>query len=120
MKKILLSTLFSILALIALTLISSLILSLIHYKGGISINKYIVITISTLIFFLSGFIYGLINKKQGLLGSIFFILVYLIYCLIDIFAINKGDFDKAIFLFIALKCIVYTCGAILSVNISKH
>lgn len=120
MKKILLSTLFSILSLIALALISALILSLIHYKCNVSINKYVVSGISTAIFFLSGFVYGLLNKKQGLLGSIFFILVYLIYCLIDIFVINKGDFDKVLILFIALKCITYTCGAILSVNISKH
>ena len=120
MKKILLSTLFSILTLITLTLISSLILSLIHYKCNVSINKYVVFAVSTAIFFLSGFVYGLLNKKQGLLGSIFFILVYLIYCLIDMFVINKGDFDKVLILFIALKCITYTCGAILSVNISKN
>lgn len=120
MKKNLLSISFSIIALLILVTITSFIFSLIHYKIGISINKYVVISISTILFFIAGFIYGLINKKQGLLGSLIFILVYIIYCLIDIFATNKGDFDNVIILFIAGKCVAYTCGAILGVNIKKH
>ena len=61
--------------------------------------------------FIGGVIFGLINKKQGLLGSITFILVYFIMLIIF-----KG-FSNINIISIILKFISFTSGSILLVNL---
>ena len=117
MKKLFISSFISIISLFILTLISSLIISLLKYNKSIDVPYYLVQFISIVLFLISGIIFGLINKKQGLLGSIVFILVYLIFVLIfDVF--NKtATLHKLYFLFIIGKCISYSAGSIIGVNL---
>lgn len=120
MKKIIISTLVSIITLFVLSFLSSILVAFLQYGKGVKINPYLIQGISIVIFLISGMIFGLINKKQGLIGSIAFILVYLIFILIfDVF--NKThEVPKLYFLFIIGKCIAYSAGAIISVNIKKR
>ena len=117
MKKLFISSFISIISLFILTLISSLIISLLKYNKSIDVPYYLVQFISIVLFLISGILFGLINKKQGLLGSIVFILVYLIFVLIfDVF--NKtATLHKLYFLFIIGKCISYSAGSIIGVNL---
>ena len=117
MKKIILSLAISICSLLIMTLICSVIVSYLQYNKSIQINPYIIQVISIIFFLLSGMIFGFINKKQGLIGSMLFILVYLIFVLIfDVF--NKtATLHKLYFLFIIGKCISYSAGSIIGVNL---
>ena len=111
MKKILFSTLFSIIFLVIISFICSTFLSIIQYNNSTKVNPYLVQFISIVIFLLSGMVFGLINKKQGLLGSITFILVYFIMLIIF-----KG-FSNINIISIILKFISFTSGSILLVNL---
>ena len=120
MKKIILSSLISILSLVVLSCIFALSLSLLHFHKGVKLNYYVIETISIILFLFAGMIFGLINKKQGLIGSIIFVLVYFIFTLIfDVFMKNH-HVDSFYFLFIIGKCLAYIFGSILSVNIVKR
>lgn len=111
MKKFLLSILISFTCIILLSLLLSYIASSLQYNKSIIINKYLLVALSVLIFFIGGVIFGLINKKQGLLGSITFILVYFIMLIIF-----KG-FSNINIISIILKFISFTSGSILLVNL---
>lgn len=111
MKKFLLSILISFTCIILLSLLLSYIASSLQYNKSIVINKYLLVALSVLIFFIGGVIFGLINKKQGLLGSITFILVYFIMLIII-----KG-FSNINIISIILKFISFTSGSILLVNL---
>lgn len=119
MKKIIISTLISSCFLILTSLITSIIVSILQYSNGIKVNPYLIQFISIVLFMLAGFIFGLINKKQGLLGSLLFILVYLLVVII-FNCIDKTNRYNLYFLFIFIKCISYTIGSILAVNLKKH
>ncbi len=120
MKKIILSSLLSMITLVLLSLISAIVVSYLQYNQGMKINMYVIQAISILFFLLSGMVYGFINKKQGLLGSFVFILVYLIFILIfDVFT-KSHEVPKLYFLFILGKCVAYSMGAIISVNLKRH
>ena len=118
MKKIIISSLLSIVCLIVLTSITSLIISLMQFNG-VKVAPFIIEIISLLLFLISGFIFGLINKKQGLLGSIVFILVYLLFVLIFDVILKINDNNKFYFLFVIGKSISYCIGAVLSVNLKR-
>ena len=111
MKKFLLSILISFISIFTLSFILSYIASLLQYNKSIVINQYLLIALSVLIFFIGGLIFALINKKQGLLGSITFILVYFIILLIF-----KG-FNNINLITLILKFVSYTSGSILLVNL---
>lgn len=120
MKKIIFSTLISIATLLVLSIITSITFSLLQYYKAIKINPYLLQVISLALFLISGMIFGLINKKQGMLGSIIFILVYVIFVLIfDVFT-KSHETVNLYFLFVIGKCLAYMIGAILSVNIKRH
>ena len=114
MKKITISSICSITSLLVLSFISSLIFSILQYNKGIQINNIVIEIVSLFIFFISGFIFGLINKKQGLIGSLIFILVYLLFTLI--FKLIFKDMQINI-IFIILKCFCYSIACVLSVNL---
>lgn len=120
MKKIILSTVISIISLLVLALISSLVISLLQYNKSIKINEYIIQLISIFLFLISGMVFGLINKKQGLLGSIIFILVYIIFVLIFNVFIKSNNTMPLYFLFVMGKCLAYIIGSIISVNLRKN
>lgn len=115
MKKIILSSLLSIFILVVLSIITSIIFSYINYNNGIKISLYIVNIVSIVIFLISGFSFGIINKKQGLLGSILFILVYLLFVLI-FNLISKEKHNSAYFIFVICKALTYSIGSIIGVN----
>lgn len=117
MKKFIISMCCSIITLFLLSLVSSIIIATLKFNKSINTNYYLIQFISIVIFLISGMIFGLTNKKQGLLGSITFILVYLIFVLIfDVF--NKSaDLHKLYFLFVISKCLSYSAGSIIGVNI---
>ena len=117
MKKIIISTLISIITLLVLTLITSLVVSVLQFNNGIKISPYLIEIISLVLFMISGLVFGLINKKQGLLGSILFILVYLVFVLIFDVILKTHDTYKLYFLFVIGKCVSYCIGAVLSVNL---
>lgn len=119
MKKLFFSLFFSIMTLLLLSLLTSIIIANLHYNKSIKLNYYIIQIISIILFFISGVIFGLINKKQGLLGSCLFILVYMIFVLIFDVLIKSNQLDKNYFLFVLAKCISYSFGSVLIVNI-KH
>ena len=119
MKKIIFSLLISICSLILMTILSSVLISFLQYNKGIKINPYVIQIISILFFMISGMIFGLINKKQGLIGSILFILVYLIVLIIFNFIDNSSKL-KLYYFFIFTKCFAYTLGCIISVNLRKN
>lgn len=120
MKKIILSIFISIITLVLLSFISAVIISYLQYNKGVKINSYVIQALSILFFLFTGMIYGFINKKQGLLGSAIFILVYLIFILIfDVFT-KSHEVTKFYSLFIMGKCIAYSAGAIISVNLKRH
>ena len=119
MKKIIISTLISITFLVIASLICSIVVSYLQYFKSVKINNYVIQIISILFFILSGMIYGFINKKQGLLGSILFILVY-IFALIIFNFIDKNEKHNMYYFFVFSKCFAYMIGAIISVNIVKR
>lgn len=120
MKKIFLSNIISIISLLVLTFIASLLISIFQYYDILKVNPYVMIIISLLIFLISGMIYGFINKKQGLLGSIVFILVYFIFILIFDVILKTKHQSNLYFLFVILKCLTYMIGSILSVNLKRN
>lgn len=117
MKKLILSNTISIISLFLLSILFSLTLSLLNYYKGFVLNEIIIQCISIVLFMISGLIFGLINKKQGLLGSIVFILVYLLFVLIFDVIKQNHNIPSYYFIFIIGKCISYTLGCILGVNI---
>ena len=119
MKKIILSLAISICSLLIMTLICSVIVSYLQYNKSIQINPYIIQVISIIFFLLSGMIFGFLNKKQGLIGSMLFILVYLIV-LVIFNLIDKDNKHIMYYFFIAIKCLSYTIGSLISVNVRKH
>ena len=119
MKKSIISTTISICFLILSSLIISTIVSILQYNNGIKVNPYLIQFISIVLFLLSGLIFGLINKKQGLIGSLLFILVYLLIIIISNIFDNTTSY-KLYFLFVIIKCISYMIGSILGVNLRKH
>lgn len=119
MKRFFISLLISICSLILMTLVCSILVSFLQYNKGIKINPYLIQIISILFFLLSGMIFGLINKKQGLIGSLLFILVYLISLIIFNLIDNSTKF-KLYYFFIFTKCFAYTLGCIISVNLKKN
>ena len=119
MKKIIISLLISIMSLLLMTLLCSVFVSLLQYNKGIKINPYVIQIVSILFFLLSGMVYGFVNKKQGLIGAILFILVYLISLTIFNFIDNSDSF-KLYYFFIFDKCFAYTLGSIISINLRKN
>lgn len=119
MKKIIFSLLISISSLLLMTLLCSILVSFLQYNKGIKINSYVIQIVSILFFLLSGMIFGFINKKQGLIGAILFILVYLITLIIFNLIDNTSKF-KLYYFFIFTKCFAYTLGCIISVNLRKN
>lgn len=116
MKKFIISVCSSIFTLIILSFGFSMILSIFHYKNGFVLNNIIIQLISILIFFISGLVFGLVNKKQGLIGSIVFVLVYLIFTLVFDLVTKSNNKENYYFLYVIGKCIAYSIGSVLSVN----
>ena len=106
----------SIICLLLLSTIYSVIVSIVQYNNGVKVNPYITQIISIIIFFASGIVYGLINKKQGLLGSLMFILVYALFLIIFNIIDKNNNTISMHWLFVSIKCLTYCIGAILSVN----
>ena len=119
MKKTLISTSISIIFLLVVSLLTSIAVSILQYNSGVKVNPYLIQFISIVVFLLAGLIFGLINKKQGLIGSLLFILVYLLVVII-FNSIDKTNRYNLYFMFIIIKCISYMIGSILGVNIRKH
>lgn len=117
MKKFLIALLFSIITLLTLALITSLVVSYLQCNLDIKINQYLIQAISIVMFFISGCVFCLINKKQGLIGATIFILVYVIFSFICNLIFKTNITNSFYFLFIIGKCLAYTIGSILCVNL---
>ena len=117
MKKIIFSTFVSLMCLLLLSFLLSLLFSFLQYSKGIQIKSFLTTIFSVIIFFISGCIFGLLNKKQGLIGSIPFILVYLLFIIIFNFILKINVVNQQYFLLTILKMISYISGSILFVNL---
>ena len=117
MNKILKGFLFSFVALIALSLLFSVILASINFPSTSKIPEIVSLIVS-FILFLVGAIYGMINKKQGLGRGLLLCLVYvLIICIYYLF-IDKSNISSLIYLKVAGRVLLLVIGSIIGVNIA--
>ncbi len=120
MKKFILALLISIISLLTFSIITSSIVAYLQYGKDIKINMYLLQAISIILFLISGLIFGLINKKQGLFGALAFILVYVIFVFIFNILSKPENIQTYYFLFIIGKCLFYSLGCVVGVNIRRH
>ncbi|MCI5745964.1 MAG: hypothetical protein MR270_06765 [Erysipelotrichaceae bacterium] len=120
MKKIIISLSFSLLSLLIFTLLFSVIISSFQYYKQVKISPVLIEILSIVIFALAGFIFGLINKKQGLIGSSIFILVYIIFIIFYYFILKVKEINAINYLYALFKCLSYCIGSVIAVNLKKH
>lgn len=119
MKKALFCTSISILILIILSITCSLIVTYFTISKGLQVNQSLLSGLSIVFFLLTGLIFGLLIKKQGLKYSLIFILVYMVFIICFDKWLLKEKILPTTFLFMIGKCFAYMAGSVIGVNIRK-
>lgn len=99
-----------------LTLITSLLCT--FNVINITVNDYILIGISLIMFFLFGFIYGIKEKRKGLLNGLLLIIIYLGF-MFTFKALNPS-FTYSSWYITLSRCSLILLGSLFGVNISNH
>lgn len=111
-----LSFIFVIILGVILTLTISLLSS--FHVISINVNDNLLLALSLALFFLLGLIFGLIEKKRGLLNGLLLTLIYLVivysYKLID------KDFQFSSVYIIVSRCLLIVVGCIIGVNLGAR
>lgn len=111
-----LSFIFVIILGVILTLTISLLSS--FHVISINVNDNLLLALSLALFFLLGLIFGLVEKKRGLLNGLLLTLIYLVivysYKLID------KDFQFSSVYIIVSRCLLIVVGCIIGVNLGAR
>ncbi len=111
-----LSFIFVIILGVILTLTISLLSS--FHVISINVNDNLLLALSLALFFLLGLIFGLVEKKKGLLNGLLLTLIYLVivysYKLID------KDFQFSSVYIIVSRCLLIVVGCIIGVNLGAR
>ena len=111
-----LSFIFVIILGVILTLTISLLSS--FHVISINVNDNLLLALSLALFFLLGLIFGLVEKKKGLLNGLLLTLIYLVivysYKLID------KDFQFSSVYIIVSRCLLIVFGCIIGVNLGAR
>lgn len=111
-----LSFIFVIILGVILTLTISLLSS--FHVISINVNDNLLLALSLALFFLLGLIFGLVEKKKGLLNGLLLTLIYLVivysYKLID------KDFQFSSVYIIVRRCLLIVVGCIIGVNLGAR
>ena len=111
-----LSFIFVIILGVILTLTISLLSS--FHVISINVNDNLLLALSLALFFLLGLIFGLVEKKKGLLNGLLLTLIYLVivysYKLID------KDFQFSSVYIIESRCLLIVVGCIIGVNLGAR
>ena len=101
---------------VILTLTISLLSS--FHVISINVNDNLLLALSLALFFLLGLIFGLVEKKKGLLNGLLLTLIYLVivysYKLID------KDFQFSSVYIIVSRCLLIVVGCIIGVNLGAR
>lgn len=111
-----LSFIFVIILGVILTLTISLLSS--FHVISINVNDNLLLALSLALFFLLGLIFGLVEKKKGLLNGLLLTLIYLVivysYKLID------KDFQFSSVYIIVSRCLLIVVGCVIGVNLGAR
>lgn len=119
MKQKLTNISLTFLTIIILGVVFSLIVSLLSTLKVISIqvNDNLLLGLSLGLFFMLGLIFGLIEKKKGLLNGLLLTMIYLIL-IYTLNLINKEYEISSIYIILS-RCLLIVVGCILGVNIKS-
>lgn len=119
MKRKLTNISLSFLSIIILGVVVSLIISLLSALQLISIklNDNLLIGLSLGLFFLLGLLFGLLEKKKGLLNGLLISFIYLI--VIYSFSLVSKDYHISSIYIVISRCLLIIIGSIIGVNIKK-
>lgn len=98
-----------------LTFVFSLLASLNVYS--MNVNDNIMIGVSMLLFFLFGFIFGIKEKRRGILNGIFLSILYLGF--LFLFKSINPDYQYSNWYIIASRCSLIILGSIIGVNVNR-
>lgn len=120
MKQKLTNISLTFLTIIILGVVFSLIVSLLSTLKVISIqvNDNLLLGLSLGLFFMLGLIFGLIEKKKGLLNGLLLTMIYLIL-IYTLNLINKEYEISSIYIILS-RCLLIVVGCILGVNIKSR
>lgn len=120
MKQKLTNISLTFLLIIILGIIFALTTSMLTYFQIISINvnDNIVLILSLFLFFLLGFIFGLIEKKKGLLNGLLLVSIYLLT--IFSFKIINQNFTFTSIYIILTRSLLIIIGCIIGVNVKRR
>ncbi len=82
---------------------------------SLTLNDNLLLALSLVLFLLLGFVYGLVEKKRGMLNGILLSIIYLII-VYGIKLINK-DYQISSVYIIMTRCLLIIVGCIIGVNI---
>lgn len=86
---------------------------------SLKLNDNLLLALSLVLFLLLGFVYGMIEKKRGLLNGLLLSIIYLII-VYALKLINK-DFEFSSIYIVMTRCLLIIVGCIIGVNIkSRH
>lgn len=82
---------------------------------SLTVNDNLLLALSLVLFLLLGFVYGLVEKKRGMLNGILLSIIYLIV-VYGIKLINK-DYQISSVYIVLTRCLLIIVGCIIGVNI---
>lgn len=82
---------------------------------SLTVNDNLLLALSLVLFLLLGFVYGLVEKKRGMLNGILLSIIYLII-VYGIKLINK-DYQISSVYIVMTRCLLIIVGCIIGVNI---
>lgn len=82
---------------------------------SLTVNDNLLLALSLVLFLLLGFVYGLVEKKRGMLNGILLSIIYLII-VYGIKLINK-DYQISSVYIVLTRCLLIIVGCIIGVNI---
>ncbi len=86
---------------------------------SLTVNDNLLLALSLVLFLLLGFVYGLVEKKRGMLNGILLSIIYLII-VYGIKLINK-DYQISSVYIVMTRCLLIIVGCVIGVNIRlKH